>query len=190
MNETDLKIPASFQQNIKLMQTEKSDTKELLESLDKTTTEFLRTVSSFNETTINTVPYEKSWTAAQVAEHVTKSNNGMVQTLNLTGSPAKRQVDLRVQELKNIFLNFEAKLQSPKFILPTQDTYEKETVIAGLRKSIIDIKEAADNSDLFETISHPIFGEITKLEIVHFVIYHTQRHIHQLENIFQKVPKN
>jgi hypothetical protein len=165
----------------------KGNTKELLEMLDKTTTEFLQTVVSFSETAINTVPYQDGWTAAQVADHVTLSNKGMVQSLNITGSQTDREPDAKAQELKDIFLNFETKLQSPKFILPTQDTYQKEKVIADLERSIEDVKATANSVNLFETINHRIFQEITKLEIIHFVIYHTQRHIYQLKKIFQKV---
>ena len=38
--------------------------------------------------------------------------------------------------------------------------------------------------NLSEMISHSLFGEVTKLELLHFVVYHTQRHIHQLKKIF------
>jgi len=34
---------------------------------------------------------------------------------------------------------------------------------------------------LAEIIALPIFGEVTKLELLYFVLYHTQRHIHQLK---------
>ena len=33
----------------------------------------------------------------------------------------------------------------------------------------------------------PVFGEITKLELLHFVLYHTQRHIHQLKKILAAI---
>jgi len=64
------------------MTTEKLNTKELFESLEETTSELLKTISLFNEEEINTVPFENSWTAAQVADHVMQSNRSMIQSLN------------------------------------------------------------------------------------------------------------
>jgi hypothetical protein len=80
-------------------------------------------------------------------------------------------------------------LKSPAFIVPTRNVYSRETVIAELKKSIDELKEAGQKEDLYEVISHAIFGDVTRLETLYFVVYHTQRHIHQLSNI-QKVVQN
>jgi len=159
-------------------------TEELLASLDSTTSELLELISSFSETQINEIPSAGSWTAAQVAEHVTKSNIGIIKSLKKDGKPPGRAPDAGVEQLKRTFLDFDKKLQSPEFILPTQDIYQKKLVIDNLGISIAQLRESGDEVSLFEMISHPIFGEITKLELLHFVVYHTQRHIHQLRNIF------
>jgi hypothetical protein len=101
----------------------------------------------------------------------------------MEGKPAEREPGERVQELKKIFLDLSTKFQSPEFILPTQDTYEKDTLVAKFKRSIERLKAAAATVNLSEIINLPIFGEITKLELLHFVLYHTQRHNHQLKNI-------
>jgi hypothetical protein len=49
-------------------------TKDIVQQLEKTTNEMLQLVSSFNEEEMNSVPFKDSWTAAQVADHITKSN--------------------------------------------------------------------------------------------------------------------
>jgi len=166
------------------MMTENINTEELFTSLDKTTSELIELISSFTETQINEIPAVASWTAAQVAEHVTKSNNGIINSLKKEGKLPGRAPDAGVEQLKKTFLDFDKKLQSPEFILPTQDIYQKKMVIDNLEISIAQLKELGHNVNLLEMISHPIFGEITKLELLHFVVYHTRRHIHQLQNIF------
>ena len=171
------------------MTTEKLNTKELFESLEETTSELLKTISLFNEEEINTVPFENSWTAAQVADHVMQSNRSMIQSLYEEGRAASGNVDEGVQKLKEIFLNFDSKLQSPKFILPTQERYSRKQLITELRDSVEQIKELSARIDVAEMIDHRVFGGITKFEILHFVVYHTQRHIHQLKNIFKSVRK-
>lgn len=165
-------------------------TEELFASLDETTTELLQLVSSPDEKTFNTVPFEDSWTVAQLAAHITKSNRAIINALSMEGKIAERNADARMQELQGIFLDFSLKFQSPEFILPMQDVYQKEKLVGDLGKSIEVLKEKRNNGNLSEIISLPAFGEITKLELIHFVLYHTQRHIHQLKNILRTFENN
>ena len=167
------------------MITDKINIKELFSLLDYTTSEFFRSVSLFDENEINKIPFEGSWTGAQVAEHVTRSNRGITKELQKEGKACDREPDAGVDQIKSIFLNFTKKLKSPEFILPTKSVYEKERLIADLKKSIERLKVEGKRQDLFKEIHHPIFGNTTKLELLHFVVYHTQRHIHQLKNIFK-----
>jgi len=161
--------------------------KDIVEQLEETTNELLQLVSSFGEEEINSLPFKDSWTAAQVADHITKSNASMIRSLSEEGKISSRSIDEGVPKLKEIFLDFTSKLQSPKFILPTRDTYSKEIVVADLKNSIEQIKKLSNTINLSEIVNHRVFGEITKFEILHFVVYHTQRHIYQLKNILQRV---
>jgi hypothetical protein len=147
----------------------------------------LQLANSFSEKGFNTVPFEGSWTAAQVIDHITKSNKSIVQALNLEGKPAGRKPDERTPELAKIFLDFTTKMKSPDFILPTQDNYPKASLIMSLESSVEKLKETAGNTSLSGAIEHPAFGEITKLELLYFVVYHTQRHTHQLQHIYEIV---
>jgi dihydrofolate reductase len=166
------------------MKRENINTEELFASLDNTTSELIELVSSFSETQINEIPSPGKWTAAQVADHVTKSNIGIIKSLEKEGKTPQRPADAGVEELKKTFLDFDKRLRSPEFILPARDIYQKKLVIEKLGISIAQLRELSKHVNLFEMISHPIFGEVTKLELLHFVVYHTQRHIHQLKNIF------
>ena len=171
------------------MITDRINTKELFLSLDETWSELLKLISSADASIINTIPFEDSWTAAQLATHVTKSNKAIVQGLIMEGKPAERNPGERVQELKELFLDFTIKMKSPEFILPTQKTCNKEMILADLKKSIEQLKESGNKVNLSEAISHRAFGEITKFELLHFVLHHTQRHIHQLKEIIKTLKK-
>ena len=180
-----LRLQKASLTNKTFMIADKINTKELFSSLDDTTSEFLRSVSLFDENEINKISFEDSWTAAQIAEHVTRSNIGITKELQKEGKTCDREPDAGVQGLRSVFLNFTTKLKSPEFILPTKNVYKKERLIADLKKSIDRLKEEGKQQDLFKEIHHPIFGDVTKLELLHFVVYHTQRHIHQLKNILK-----
>jgi hypothetical protein len=160
---------------------------ELLVSLKNIVSELLHLLNRFDGQNINSVPFEGSWTAAQVIDHITRSNLSITKAFTLKGDMINRDPAERVQELKNVFLNFNSRYESPDFILPTQEVYEKKMLIALLQRSVDKIKEVSCQADLSELINHPAFGNITKFEILHFVLFHTQRHIHQLKKIFQLV---
>ena len=163
------------------------DAKELFDALDKTWMELIHSVSSVDESIINKIPFEKSWTVAQLATHVTKSNIGMADMLKKGGPTPERDAAEGVAKLKKIFLDFEAKYQSPEFIIPEARDYDKEEVLNDLGKSIHQLKAQRKNGNLSELLNVQIFGEITKLELFYFVLYHTQRHIHQLKNILKEL---
>ena len=171
------------------MTAETLNTKQLFTSLGETWVELVNMISSTNESRINAVPFEGSWTATQLATHVIKSNKAITQGLHMEGKPAERNPEAGVPHLKKMFLNFETKFQSPEFIVPENIHFERERIITALQKSIEQLKKTRNNVELTEMINLPIFGEVTKLELLYFVLYHTQRHNHQLRKIL-KLLKN
>ena len=169
------------------MITEGIDATKLFVSLDETWTELTTALNAANESFTNTIPFKDSWTIAQLATHVTKSNKAIAQGLQMEGSACERDPGGKVAELKKIFLDFTVKFQSPEFIVPEQKDYNKVSVIEALEKSIAQLKEESVLINLSEIISLPVFGEITKLELLYFVLYHTKRHNHQLKNILKEL---
>jgi len=163
-----------------------AEIQELSATFDSATNEFLDLISSATLEQLNTMPFVDSWTAAQLSEHVTKSNQSVAQALNGPGHKVDRDISEREPELKNIFLNFSTKLKSPEFILPTKDKYEKKEVFEGLKNSVAMVRKAYDEQNLSEAVKHRVFGEITKLELLYFVTYHIQRHLRQLKKIFEE----
>ena len=168
---------------------ERLNTAELFASLDETWSDFLMLLSSVNEKDVNLVPFEDSWTVAQLATHVTKSNKAIVQALQMQGKPCNRNADERTDELKKTFLDFTIKFNSPDFIVPENKDYKKEAVVQQLENSIEQLKQLRTKANLYEIIMLPAFGEITKFEILYFVLVHTQRHLRQLKNILSIINK-
>jgi hypothetical protein len=93
----------------------------------------------------------------------------------------------RVAEFKKIFLDFNHKLKSPDFIVPMPGIYQKEKLVAALKKSNDQLKEKRAQVNLSYVISFSAFGQITKLELLYFVLFHTKRHIHQLKKMLQHI---
>jgi len=160
---------------------------ELLHEFESATSEFLDRLDAFDQQQINAVPYEGSWTAAQVGEHIFKSDNFILQSLNGPTQPTNRPPDAGVADIRKMFLDFGTQLQSPDVIIPAQCTHDKEALISALKMGREQIAHVIRTNDLSATCDNPIFGKATRLEMLTFVIVHTQRHIHQLKKIAANV---
>jgi hypothetical protein len=111
----------------------------------------------------------------------------MIKTLNGPVQPTNRPPDAGVPNLQAIFLDFSTKLPSPEFIIPSNETFDKESIITRFRAGREQIGKAIQTLDLTATCHLPIFGEPTRLEIISFVIFHTQRHTNQVKKITEKL---
>lgn len=140
-------------------------------------------MAAVNENKVNTIPYAGSWTAPQLLRHVTKSINEMTKAIQMHAKTADRDPGERIGFLKKIFLDFSQKLTQPEFIIPEDIIYNKQSSIEELETSFHRFKESAIHANLDELVEGLPLGPVTKWEIVHFVLYHTQRHLHQMKNI-------
>lgn len=166
--------------------------KEILNDLKRAIDELSRLLSSLNQTELNTRPFDESWTAAQVGEHLRKSY-GVVEILASPVKPTKRAPDEKIGTIKQIMLNFETKMKSPEFIIPSSDPIDREDLLSGLQNISSKIQSVSSSLDLSETctgFSLPGIGEFTRLEWLHFMLYHTQRHLEQLKNIRSMILNN
>ena len=161
-------------------------TTEISAGFEKTSDELIQIISSTNEEQFNEIPFEESWTIAQVGEHLLKSY-GLVEALNL--GPVRHTESLPgkgIETVKKIFLDFDAKYKSAEALLPSDEPIEKEKLLSDLQKRISQIKEVIQTKDLTETCVGLPFkgvGELTRIEWLHVILFHTQRHIHQIKNI-------
>jgi hypothetical protein len=163
---------------------------EILKEYDNVCEQLFESVSSFSEQDFNAVPFAKSWTPGQVCEHVFKSLTGTLKTLSGPSKVSARQPDEKVKAIKDLFLNFDIKMQSPQPILPGDALISQKKILSDLQNITTEIRKAASELDLSEVCTLfelPTFGEFTRYEWVYFAICHTMRHTHQLENISKAI---
>lgn len=165
------------------MTTQTIDTDKILISIDEVAAQLLELMLPLDANAINTVPYEYSWTAAQLFTHVSKSVSGIAGAMAMEGKPAERDAGERIPELKKIFHDFSIKMKSPDFIVPAKGPYEKGAVTDELKKSFLRFEKSTENANLTDLVSGLPLGPITKLELLNFVLFHSQRHLHQMRKI-------
>lgn len=153
--------------------------------LERVFKELIEVLSAHTEEQLNTIPFEGSWTAGQVGDHLLKSY-GVAETLNGRTAQTTRPIDAMVERIKAVFLDFSTKLKSPEFIIPTNDHIHKEQLLKDLSAKTSQILQVLKTRDLTETcldFEPPVLGKLTRLEWACFVYCHTTRHIHQLKKI-------
>ena len=150
--------------------------------------QYTKRLEDFSEEELNTVPFINSWSTAQVVNHITKANDHGF--LFLEGTNPKRAVDERVPELKKILLDYESKMESPDSILPENRKFTKKESIEGIQKVFNELIIHIKNTELSELINidSPL-GSVTKWEIANFIVFHSQRHLHQIEKIVNSLKK-
>jgi hypothetical protein len=95
----------------------------------------------------------------------------MKKAIKMKAKPAERDPGERIPELKKTFLDFTSKMKSPDFIVPEKGPDEKQVIIEELNKSFEQLKENASKTNLTDIVVCLPLGSITKLEILHFVLY-------------------
>jgi hypothetical protein len=164
--------------------------KDLSSEFDNATIELMQLLISFGQQQINTKPPEGGWTAAQVGEHLFKSDSVVLKALYGPTKDTMRAPDKHVDSINTAFLDFNIKLKSPDLIVPEDIEHDKEAMISALKSTRDLLGKAIKTLDLSPTCTDPVMsaivGEWTRLEYVNFVISHTHRHIHQLKKIFNK----
>ncbi len=168
----------------------KINTTTLADELRENARQLGSVIDSFSDSSINIIPFEGSWTAGQVCDHLLKSGSGMPEVLLENTSQVNRPADQHVEMIRKMFLDFSSKMQSPEFIIPSSGPFDKKMLADALENNleeIIRIAETEDLSPVCESFAFPGVGNLTRFEWINFLSCHTKRHTHQLENILASI---
>lgn len=163
---------------------------QLILEFDKTTEDLLPTLSLFSDEEFNRIPFEGSWTAGQVAEHLYKSESNIPNVLNGNSKETERDPFANTVIIKQIFLDFTTKLKSPEFILPTAGEKNKDFFIKafkGTRKDLRNLIAIKDLNRTYTDFPFPQVGDFTGWEWICFATSHSARHIRQMKMIHEKL---
>lgn len=159
---------------------------EIIPQFENALEQTISLLESLTKEQLNSVPFEGSWTAAQVGRHIYKSIKGTHEMLQKPMPVPDRNPLKRTQEFKDILLDFDLKMESPDFLIPENETYYGGQLIASINEVKGEVLPVVATANLEEEAplaeGHPLKGS-TKLEILHFLTYHSVRHNRQIEKI-------
>lgn len=147
---------------------------------------FLDAIESVPADKFNDKPFERSWSAAQAAQHIFLAIQGVPKLFEMRTEADQRDPAKNIVELRNIFTNYDTKLDSPAFILPEDKNYDKEEMVNALREKFDAIKKSIEENDLNGVVADvpfPGMGTMSRYEWIWFTIFHTDRHAKQIREI-------
>lgn len=157
---------------------------------ESTANEFMQVITSIKQDEINRIPFEGSWTAGQVIEHIRLSVLGTISIINAAVKTTERSPDKFAKAIKDLFLDFDAKYPTALMLAPADKHYDKNVLMTELASVFKELQENIQTKDLTDTCIASEFtgiGYLTRLEWITVAIYHTQRHVHQLKEIIGKL---
>ena len=154
--------------------------------LDAAAADFLQALENFEPAEINIIPYESSWTAGQVVEHIFISMKAIGKVLNGATKENDRNPIEKVKPTADMFLNFTTKFKSSQSLEPSDDKQVKGVLVENLKVLFGNLTTIAFHHDLTQICTSfklPVLGEFTKVEWLYFCVFHSTRHAQQLKNI-------
>ena len=173
------------------MNTNSKSKQELIADIENVHRDFVQQLSRFSEQELNKIPNGESWTAGQVAEHIIKSNGGILtKLLNGDATPTTRPFDEQADLVKNIFRS-EDKMKTAPVLEPSPPPHDLDDLLKSLKQQKDQQIETIKQKDLKELSSElefpPAPDGLTRYEWTIFMIEHTQRHRKQIESIYDEI---
>jgi hypothetical protein len=160
---------------------------QLIQELDGSTDELINMLSFTKDEAFNNKITEDSWSIADVAEHLLILETSVNHALQKTHA-TERPHDLKIEPMRQGLADEEKKFNAPDFVKPTSLHKDKIQLMEGLKKQREILKKIIQTKDLTETadFKHPVIGSMTRFEWIYFNIFHTHRHLKQIEKILSQ----
>jgi hypothetical protein len=171
------------------MQTIQINRQDIAKQVRQTGAAMLEALAAFDEQQVNTPPFDGGWTAGQVIEHLLLSA-GLLDVITGRTATADREPDEKMDAIRDVFLDYTVRLQSPEGIRPSTGPFEKREMLEKLKLVWVRQGEAVRLLDLSRVcldFELPVFGHLTRLEWIMFYVYHSQRHLRQLKRLFAAI---
>lgn len=145
--------------------------------------EFIAVFSSFEEDTINRIPFPGSWTPVQVATHIILATDGVP---DATTKPLDREIDLYLPAIRPWWEDLSQKFTAPEPLRPDNKPRSKNEVLSELRRvreKDLKIVAQEDLTQICLDFELPTIGYLTRYEWLWFIQMHIKRHLFQLQNM-------
>lgn len=163
----------------------------LKQKLDQNTDALLIKIGKISDKHFHEKPDAETWSPAQVLEHLYRSEFGLTKLFSgETRKDPDRNTEQIIQKMRVQMLENDNKMEARGIILPGDDKKSKDELISNfrsLREKIAIMADQHDEKEVCTSFKHPVYGYMTREEWVHFNIFHTKRHMGQIDRILDRL---
>jgi hypothetical protein len=159
---------------------------EIARDIQQSAKRLIEAITNFPEDTFNVKPAPGLWSAGEVAEHLIIIGRGQSRILAKPARPTTERSPIeKLEEMKPIAYDFTNKIVASDPVLPTGSPIARTDAIQQVKDNTTAILERVADEDLtlMTPITNRLFGELTRVEWIYFAIYHSERHVKQMERI-------
>jgi DinB superfamily len=163
----------------------------LQEKIQANTIELFNSFNNLDQTSLELKPGENVWSILEILEHVFLIDKAVLKALTAPApieetdkTPNELFGEQKIHKLLVERRNF--KVPAPDFSNPSGRFTTIEDAKQNINSIIDRIVNHINSNTITEethTIKHLVLGEMTKIDWVHFLISHTNRHILQIEEV-------
>lgn len=158
----------------------------MAEGLRINTNQLLELIASFDYAHFNREAADKGWTAGQVAEHLLLVDLSIIKVLNGRTAPIERDYQELINTISERMGNSDQKIEAPDRLIPSEvakDSAALSEKILGTRKVLLQLVVTREINQSFPDSPHRIYGVMSGVEWINFLIHHCKRHIRQMEQL-------
>ncbi len=165
---------------------------EVKNALKKSTNQLVEALTNFPKRDFNKKPSAGAWSAGDVAEHLWLIDIAIIEKV-IQGplQSTDRGTIEKVDKIKAAFLDFETKFTAD-LTKPADRAKDKDVIINKIKTSRQNFMDLLDTTNLRQEclgFNHSLFGLMTGIEWVYYTIYHSERHLEQIERIENELNK-
>lgn len=157
--------------------------------------ELLNSFVNMNKEDLEFKPAENVWSVLEVLEHIFMINKAVLKVIvtpPIENHESSTYELFGENKLNHLIVTKRAnKVPAPDFSNPTGRFASIQDAEQNLNSLIDKIVEHINNNKIEEetiTVKHPMLGEMTKVDWIHFMIAHTNRHLLQIEEVKSSAP--
>jgi uncharacterized damage-inducible protein DinB len=165
---------------------------EFSQKLSNSSSELLALFQDVSETQAQQKPTHHTWSMLECFEHIFVVESGIIKTLQVDATPntqEKPETVVNRVKVETLLANRELKIEAPDYTAPRNrfKTLAEAKEAFLNKRNILANLIAQTNLQDGVIVQHPRLGNMTKLDWIHFLIQHTNRHIAQLNEIKQQI---
>jgi len=154
--------------------------------LHATRKQFLDSIDGLSEAQWKFKPNEKTWSIAEVAEHMAISEEGlpaMIQKQFLTSPVSTANLKANDELILKGLVDRSKKFQAPEMLRPTNRWKNRAELTSSFktnRDKLIDYVDKTSDELRSHTMPNPLFKEVDGYQWVLFISAHSERHMLQI----------